>query len=129
MSLLGKCIVRNKTKLIREDDTNRLFSAPEHAVVGERYSFEVNEDDDAVDLQVESEWMTECLGVDLRTISFYQTIDDEEAETHFGTCDLTGMRGDLVPCIALDSETKEVVEFEVLASIVHSTLGKYAGAF
>lgn len=129
MIQLGKCVVRNKTKLIREDDSNRLFAAPEHAVIGERYHFEINEDDDAVDLQIESEWMTEHLGVNLSTISFYRTKEDEEAETHFGSCDLTGVRGDLVPCIGLDIESNEVVEFEVLASIVHSTLGRYAGAF
>lgn len=75
------------------------------------------------------------LGIRYNTISFYRTKDDDEAESNFGTCDLTGIRGNVVPCIALDADD-EIVEFEVLECIVHggtdvrgALLGRLAGAF
>lgn len=75
------------------------------------------------------------LGIRYNTISFYCTKDDTEAESNFGTCDLTGIRGNVVPCIALDADG-DVVEFEVLECIVHggegvkgALLGRLAGAF
>lgn len=69
------------------------------------------------------------LGIEFNTISFYCTKDDDEAESFFGTCDLTGIKGDIVPCIGIDSETGKVVEFEVGTWLVHGKLGKLAGAF
>lgn len=69
------------------------------------------------------------LGVRFDTVSFYCTPDDDEAEAFFGTCDLTGMKGNIVPCMGLDSETSEIITFEVLEAFVHGRLGKLAGAF
>ncbi len=63
------------------------------------------------------------------TITFYATKENDEAESNFGTCDLTGWKGNVVPCIALSTSTGEVVEFEVLDVFVHGRLGKLAGAF
>lgn len=69
------------------------------------------------------------LGIAFNTVSFYCTPDDQEAESFFGTCDLTGIKGNIVPCMGIDRETGKVVTFEVLDSFVHGRLGKLAGAF
>jgi hypothetical protein len=85
------------------------------------------------------------LGVRYNTITFYTApcyecsgTDEEckvcdeygyvDAETNFGTCDLTGWKGNVVPCIGLDADG-EIVHFKVLDSFVHGRLGKLAGAF
>lgn len=51
-----------------------------------------------------------------------------DAEADFGTCDLTGWKGNVVPCIGLDADDN-VVNFKVLDTFVHGRLGKLAGAF
>lgn len=69
------------------------------------------------------------LGVRLNTVSFFCTKNNDEAEPFFGTCDLTGIKGSVVPCIGIAQDSDEIVEFEVLESIVGGRLGKLAGAF
>lgn len=65
---------------------------------------------------------SECIRVE--TISFY--VDDSEAS--FGTCDLTGERGNVVQCSALTIHG-DVYHFEAGDWLVHGLLGKLAGAF
>jgi hypothetical protein len=68
------------------------------------------------------------LDIQANTISFYTDTEGSELESSFGTCDLSGERGDIVPCIALNSEGK-VISFEAGTWLVHGHLGKLAGAF
>lgn len=70
----------------------------------------------------------DSLGIRFNTVSFFRTKEDDEAESYFGTCDLTGIKGNIVPCIALDHDGA-VVQFGVLDSIVQGKLGRLAGAF
>lgn len=72
-------------------------------------------------------------GVNVHTISFYSVggaVDGEaeEAEAFFGTCEITGVRGNVVPCQALDADG-ELISFEAGDWLVHGVLGKLAGAF
>jgi hypothetical protein len=96
-------------------------------------------------IQIDTEkYELKDLGIKFHTISFYSqhvgtesngnTIMDEQ-EANFGTCDLTGIRGNVVPCVALDDDGN-IVNFEVLECIVHggegvkgALLGRLAGAF
>lgn len=70
-------------------------------------------------------------GIRANTISFYvaeEGSDDDDSEAFFGTCDLSGIRGDVVHCMALD-RNDEIVRFEAGTWLVHGYLGKLAGAF
>ena len=53
---------------------------------------------------------------------------DTDSDTEFGVCDITGERGDVINCTALD-HNGNVVEFQALTSLVTGPLGKLAGAF
>lgn len=80
----------------------------------------------------------EELDIRPNTVSFYvatpEECDDEgdctdgESEAFFGTCDISGIRGDIVHCMALNSKN-EVVRFDAGTWLVHGHLGKLAGAF
>lgn len=77
--------------------------------------------------------MLKDLDIQASTISFYNVLtedgeDAEDAEGYFGTCDLSGMQGDVVPCLALNSKGK-IISFEAGTWLVHGILGKLAGAF
>lgn len=63
------------------------------------------------------------------SISFYVSEDSEnEGESFFGLCELSGMKGDVVSCRALDTEGN-LVRFNAGTWLVHGALGKLAGAF
>lgn len=63
------------------------------------------------------------------TISFYvDESGDGEAEPYFGTCDLSGERGSVAPCMALNSKD-EIVRFDAGEWLIAGHLGKLAGAF
>lgn len=85
-------------------------------------------------------------GIDPKTISFYsmpaesctwldelERDDDDDSpvdvEGHYGTCDITGIQGTVVPCMACLKDSGEIIEFEALESLVGGPLGKLAGAF
>jgi hypothetical protein len=95
--------------------------------VGEYYSYEINENDDAVDLLHAAEALIDW-GITPDTGSFYCTADDDEAESFFGTCELTGIKGNVVPCL-YRSPKGDIVQCEFGDWLVHSVLGKFAGAF
>ena len=68
-------------------------------------------------------------GLQGSVFSFYtDTEGNELPDTEFGTCELSGIRGDLVNCITLDTEGN-VVSILVGTWLVHGHLGKLAGAF
>lgn len=133
---LGKLIRRNDGVFIKDLTNETRHYVPSYIEgtdlkLGEYYSFEINENDDAVDL-VPADKALSDYGIQGSTGSFYtvknENDDAEEAETYFGSCELTGMRGDIVPCLYLDTEGN-VVEVNAGTWLVHSVLGKLAGAF
>lgn len=130
---LGKLVKRQGEFFIRDLATEALHHvvSVQDLKLNEYYSFEVNENDDAVDLMEASKALMEY-GIQGSTGSFYtvknDTDDAEEAESYFGSCELTGMRGDIVPCLYLDTEGN-IVEVNAGTWLVHSVLGKLAGAF
>lgn len=82
------------------------------------------------------------LGVNIDSISFYSELDDdggiqEQNDVEFGHCELSGIKGNLVTCVALTAAEGELVEFQVLDVFVHGdvdnpampTLGALSGAF
>lgn len=72
-------------------------------------------------------------GIDARSISFYERLDGngstETSDESFGTCDISGIRGSLVPCVACTEEGGELIEFEAGEWLVDGALGKIAGYF
>ena len=132
---IGKFIRRNGTFFIRCLTTKELHhvECSEGAFsLGEYYSFEINENDDAVELTHAADAL-QAYGIQASTGSFFtvrneETNEPEEAESFFGTCELTGMKGDVVPCLYLDTDGN-VVSVEVGTWLVFTVLGKLAGAF
>lgn len=134
--LIGKLIKRNGEHFIK-DVTNDCVHHVENAdgldLFG-WYAFEINEDDEAVDLKPAREALIEY-GIRPDTGSFYVTKPENEsdsdapaAESYFGTCEISGMRGDIVPCLYLSTDGS-VVEVNAGTWLVHSVLGQLAGAF
>jgi hypothetical protein len=69
------------------------------------------------------------LGLLANTFSFYVDENGEEqGDTVFGTCEISGIRGDIVGCTCLDKKGN-VVYIEVGEWLVGGALGKLAGAF
>jgi hypothetical protein len=135
---LGKLIKKHDQLFIRDLGTSDLHHAPSaiELKLGAYYSYDVNEDDDAVDLKDAATALLEY-GIQPSTGSFYSvghvdSDDDEEpwedVEAFYGQCQLTGLQGDVAPCQYLDSENK-VIDIEVGTWLIHTVLGKLAGAF
>lgn len=69
------------------------------------------------------------MGLRLETFSFYSNLDGIESnDVEFETCDISGEKGNVVNCTALDNEGN-AQSIKVLDSLVHGKLGKLAGAF
>lgn len=74
------------------------------------------------------------MGLQGSTISFYSTYSREKGEcvespdTSFGDCEISGDVGDLVDCCALGDDGK-IHNFQAGTWLVHTALGKIAGAF
>jgi hypothetical protein len=137
---IGKLVKRHDEYFVRDLTTDQLHhaTATQALRLGEYYSFEINEDDDAVDIVAAADALL-AYGIQASTGSFYNTLKEEdpeasdadeadEAEAFFGTCELTGMRGSIVPCLYLDTYGNVVV-VQAGEWLVHSVLGKLAGAF
>ena len=73
-------------------------------------------------------------GIQGSTISFYVSEEPDEngeyseSESFFGTCDLSGIKGDIVHCMALGKDG-ELIHFDAGTWLVHGHLGRIAGAF
>jgi hypothetical protein len=68
-------------------------------------------------------------GIRPETFSFYVDADgNDQPDTSFGVCDLSGERGALVGCRALNKDG-EIVFLEVGEWLVGGHLGRLAGAF
>jgi hypothetical protein len=74
------------------------------------------------------------MGICGGTASFYVSEEPDEngeygeSESFFGTCDISGIKGDIVHCIALD-ENDNIIHFNAGTWLVHGYLGELAGAF
>lgn len=134
---IGRLIKKHNELFIKDlasENLHHVENVTSELVRGEYYSYEINENDDAIDL-IPAHAALKEYGIRADTGSFYNELNDEdpsadpiEAESFFGTCELTGMRGDVVPCLYLDTDGN-VVRVEAGTWLVHSVLGKLAGAF
>ena len=69
------------------------------------------------------------LGLRANTMSFYVDENGEEnSDTSFGVCELSGIQGNLVGCTVLD-EDGNIVFIEIGEWLVCGHVGKLAGAF
>lgn len=128
--MLGKLVRKNGEYFVRDLTTEDLHHVPDASglTLFGYYSFEVNEDDDATDLKPAADALRDY-GVNPEFGSFYCTEECDEAEAFFGTCELTGMKGSIVPCRYRSADGSEVVTLRVGEWLVGSVLGSLAGAF
>jgi hypothetical protein len=76
----------------------------------------------------------DAMGIRANTMSFYTRLTDnkdghEDApDAEFGTCEISGMRGSVAYCLALNSDG-EIIELMVSEELIGGHLGKLAGAF
>ncbi len=132
----GKIINKGGQTFVRDLSSNDLHHVEGHtdATLGAYVTYEIDVDDNAVDITLAGLALLEY-GIQASTGSFYNERSDDddasdviEAEAFFGTCELSGIKGDIVPCLYLDTDGN-VVRVEAGTWLVHSVLGKLAGAF
>lgn len=69
------------------------------------------------------------LEINASTMSFY--VDEngnEQSDTSFGTCEISGIKGDVAGCTYLDNDDN-IQYIEVGTWLISGRLGKLAGAF
>ena len=73
-----------------------------------------------------SKWLKENKIV---AVDFYLSLDGEDAnDTHFGICEISGVRGALAKCVALE-KSGERFEINVGEWLIGGPLGSLMGAF